>query len=84
MQWTDRIRQVKIILVLAAIVIAVTSLIISNIFVKDLAKEERNKMEIWADAMRSFNMADETTDLGLVLKVMNDNNTIPVIVLDNK
>lgn len=84
MQWTDRIRQVKIILMLAAIVIAVTSLIISNIFVKDLAKEERNKMEIWADAMRSFNMADETTDLGLVLKVMNDNNTIPVIVLDNK
>lgn len=84
MQWTDRIRQVKVILVLAAIVIAVTSLIISNIFVKDLAKEERNKMEIWADAMRSFNMADETTDLGLVLKVMNDNNTIPVIVLDNK
>lgn len=84
MQWTDRIRQVKIILVMAAIVIAVTSLIISNIFVKDLAKEERNKMEIWADAMRSFNMADETTDLGLVLKVMNDNNTIPVIVLDNK
>lgn len=84
MQWTDRIRQVKIILVLAAIVIAVTSLIISNIFVKDLAKEERKKMEIWADAMRSFNMADETTDLGLVLKVMNDNNTIPVIVLDNK
>lgn len=84
MQWTDRIRQVKIILVLAAIVIAVTSLIISNIFVKDLAKEERNKMEIWADAMRSFNMADETTDLGLVLKVMNDNHTIPVIVLDNK
>lgn len=84
MQWTDRIRQVKIILVLAAIVIAVTSLIISNIFVKDLAKEERNKMEIWADAMHSFNMADETTDLGLVLKVMNDNNTIPVIVLDNK
>lgn len=84
MQWTDRIRQVKIILVLAAIVIAVTSLIISNIFVKDLAKEERNKMEIWAVAMRSFNMADETTDLGLVLKVMNDNNTIPVIVLDNK
>lgn len=84
MQWTDRIRQVKIILMLAAFVIAVTSLIISNIFVKDLAKEERNKMEIWADAMRSFNMADETTDLGLVLKVMNDNNTIPVIVLDNK
>lgn len=83
MQWTDRIRQVKIFLVLAAVVIAVTSLVISNIFVKDLAKEERNKMEVWAEAMRSFNMADETTDLGLVLKVMNENHTIPVIVLDS-
>ena len=83
MQWTDRIRQVKIFLVLAAVVIAVTSLVISNIFVKDLAKEERNKMEVWAEAMSSFNMADETTDLGLVLKVMNENHTIPVIVLDS-
>ena len=83
MQWTDRIRQVKIFLVFAAIVIAVTSLVISNIFVKDLAKEERNKMEVWAEAMRSFNMADENTDLGLVLKVMNENHTIPVIVLDS-
>ena len=83
MQWTDRIRQVKIFLVLAAVIIAVASLVISNIFVSDLAKEERNKMEIWAEAMRSFNSADETTDLGLVLKVMNDNNTIPVVVLDS-
>ncbi len=82
MQWTDRIRQVKIFLVLAAVVIAVASLMISNLFVKDLAKEERNKMEVWAEAMRSFNMADETTDLGLVLKVINENHTIPVVVLD--
>lgn len=84
MQWTDRIRQVKIFLVMAAIIIAVASLVVSNLFVKDLAKEERNKMEVWAEAMRSFNMADETTDLGLVLKVINENHTIPVVVLDNK
>lgn len=84
MQWTDRIRQVKIFLVLAAVFIAVMSLVISNIFVKDLAKEEKNKMEVWAEAMRSFNMADETTDLGLVLKVINENHTIPVVVLDSE
>ena len=84
MQWTDRIRQVKIFLVLVAVIIAVTSLVISNLFVKDLSKEEKNKMEVWAEAMRSFNMADETTDLGLVLKVINENHTIPVVVLDSK
>ena len=41
-------------------------------------------MEVWAEAMRSFNNADETTDLGLVLKVMNENHTIPVVVMDSK
>lgn len=84
MQWTDRIRQVKIILVLAAIIIAVASLIVSNNLVKKLADEEHNKMEVWAEAMRSLNKADENTDLNLVLKVINENNTIPVIVTDSK
>lgn len=84
MQWTDRIRQVKIILVLAAIIIAVASLIVSNNLVKELADEEHNKMEVWAEAMRSLNKADENTDLNLVLKVINENNTIPVIVTDSK
>ena len=83
MQWTDRIRQVKIILVVAAIAIAVVSLIASNILTKDLARQERTKMEVWAEAMRALSQADENTDLALVLKVLNDNNTIPVVVLDN-
>lgn len=41
-------------------------------------------MEVWAEAMRSLNAADENTDLNLVLKVINGNNTIPVIVVDNE
>ena len=41
-------------------------------------------MSVWAEAMHSLNAADETTDLNLVLKVINENNTIPVIVLDAK
>lgn len=83
MQWTDRIRQVKIILVIVAIVIAVVSLVASNILTKDLAREERSKMEVWAEAMRALSQADENTDLALVLKVLNENNTIPIVVLDN-
>lgn len=82
MQWTDRIRQVKILLVLAAVIIAVASLVVSHALTKDLENEERNKMEVWAQAMRSLNNADENTDLSLVLKVLNENNTIPVIVMD--
>ncbi len=84
MQWVDRVRQVKILLVVAAAVIAVASLVISHFLVTDLSEEERNNMEVWAEAMRSFNAADENTDLTLVLKVINGNNTIPVIVLDRE
>lgn len=83
MMWTDRIRQVKIILVVAAVLIAVASLVVSHFLVRDLANEERSRMEVWAEAMRSLNMADDNTDLQLVLKVINENNTIPVIVLDH-
>ena len=82
MQWTDRIRQVKILLVLVAVVIAVTSLLVSHYLVKDLSAEERNKMEVWAQALRALNNADEHTDLALVLDVIQGNNTIPVIVMD--
>jgi len=83
MQWTDRIRQVKIILVVVAIVIAVVSLLVSHLLVKDLQREERNKMEIWAEALHALNNADENTDLSLVLNVIQGNNTIPVIVMDS-
>ena len=79
MQWTDRIRQVKIILVVAAVLIAVASLYVSHYLVRDLSLEERHKMEIWAEAMRALSNADENTDLNLVLKVIDDNHTIPVI-----
>ena len=82
MQWTDRIRQVKILLVIAAVVIAVASLIVSHFLVRDLAIEEKSKMEVWAEAMRTLSQPDENTDLTLVLKVIEENNTIPVVVVD--
>lgn len=84
MVWTDQIRQVKIALVAVAVIIAAASLIASHILVSDLKVEEQNKMAIWAEAMRSLNTADETTDLNLVLRVIDGNNTIPVIVTDER
>ena len=84
MNWTDRIRQVKIYWVIATVLIAVASLLVSHFLVRDLATEERNRMEVWAEAMRTLNKADENTDLSLVLKVINENHSIPVIVLDDQ
>lgn len=82
MNWTDRIRQMKIFFVVMAIALAVASLVVSHSLTQDLAQQERNKMEVWAEAMRTLNKADENTDLNLVLKVINENSSIPVIVMD--
>lgn len=84
MQWTDRIRQIKIILVFSAIVIAAVSLLVSHYLVRDLQAEEQAKMEVWAQAMHAYNNADEETDLSLVTSVIESNNTIPVIVTDEE
>ena len=73
----------KIVLVVAAVVIAVASLVVSHFLVSDLSKEERNKMETWAQALHTLNNANENTDLSLVLSVLQGNNTIPVVVVDS-
>ena len=84
MIWTDRVRQVKILLVVTAVLIAVASLVVSHLLVRDLVTEERNNVEVWAEALRSLNNADENTDLALVLKVIGGNENIPVVVMDSE
>lgn len=80
MQWVQRNKSIKYLLMLAAIGIAAFFLVFSHSLVEELKQESSSKMEVWADAMAALNNADENTDLDLVLSVLNDNSTIPVIV----
>lgn len=82
MQWIDRSKQVKYVLMVVAVSIATISLVFSHYLVKTLEKDAKSKMVVWAEAMRSLNKADENTDLSLVLKVINNNDAIPVVVLN--
>ena len=81
--WVDRMRRVRIGLIVAALIISVVSLFVSHLLVRDLEVEERSRMAVWAEAMRTLTEADDDADLSLVLKVLNGNNSIPVIVLDS-
>ena len=84
MEWFNRIRTIKSLLIVIAVLLGVASLVFSNYLVRDLEREEAVRMEVWTEAMRTFNNADENTDLTLVLTVIRGNSTIPVIVLDDK
>ncbi len=83
-QWTDRMQQVKICLVTAAVLIAAASLFVSHHLVSDLKQEERTKMDLWAKAMNFVQDADGETDLSLALAFIEGNTTIPVIVTDQQ
>ncbi len=80
--WINKTKRIKYILIATAVVVATISLAYSHYLVRDLEIEAGNKMSIWAEAMHTLNNADENTDLNLVLKIINTNNTIPVMVLD--
>lgn len=77
------IRNIRTVLILVAIAIALLSLLVSHSLVRDLQQEEHNKMEIFAGAYRAINEATDDTDLTLVQSIITGNNTIPIIVLDD-
>ena len=77
-------KRIRTILIVVAIIIAFISLFVSQSLVKDLSREEHSKMEIFAEAYQQLSDADENTDLSLVLAVISGNQTIPVIVVDEK
>lgn len=79
----------KIALIAVSLALMATFIIISNNLVKDLAKQERERMEIWADATKELaSMASEPnampTDVDFVFSIIERNHNIPVLLVDDK
>lgn len=70
----------KIIFITISLLLVASFLYFSDKLVKDLSKEELKKMEIWAEATR-LAASDTNTDLGLILKILQSNSSIPVIIV---
>jgi signal transduction histidine kinase len=68
--------------VLGAIAIAIVSVVVSNTLIKKLAEEEREKVEIWAEAGRVVVNENAELNLALTLRILEGNTTIPIILLD--
>lgn len=74
----------KLILLLAAVLIGVGSLWYTSRLVNHLEVTERQKMELWAEAIRIMNSADFDTDLAFPFSVIESNTHIPVILTDSE
>jgi len=66
-----------------AILSGMGSMLYTRYLVNILENEEREKAELWAEATRLIAVADSSQNIELLLSVIENNNTIPVILTDN-
>lgn len=87
----------KMALIAISLVMVVCFIYISNNLVKDLAKQERDRMEIWANATKELaSLADVPVDsagneipmlqpdVDFLLSIIEGNHTIPVLLVDEQ
>ena len=65
-----------------AIIIGISSLFVTNTLVGELKSEERKKIELWAQATKHLVSLTGEGDYSLAIKVISENNNIPVILVD--
>ena len=74
----------KRLLLLSAFIIGTAILWYTNNLVDDLRREERTKVNIWANATKQTTDIDNLDeDISFVFEVINHNKTIPVILVDD-
>lgn len=76
-------RHWKFYFLLIAIVIVLCSIFYTSNLVDSLAREEAKKVELWAAGLRSLD-ANPNQDVNLIKKIMEENETIPVILVNGE
>ncbi|MBS1655239.1 MAG: ATP-binding protein [Bacteroidetes bacterium] len=71
-------------LAVIAILIASGTIFYSRYLAGKIADEERQKVEEWVEASKFLLNPNTTTDAGLPLKIIQDNNDIPIIETNEK
>jgi signal transduction histidine kinase len=75
----------KFFILLSALVISGASMWYTNTLVNKLEAEERQKMQIWAEANKEMQETPLTGDVSLYMfKIMTENKTIPRILVDGE
>ncbi len=73
----------KLSFVVIAILLATSFLYVSNNLMNSLEIEERSKVDIWAEATKELAGSTTEADMSLILKIIQSNTTIPVVITDS-
>jgi signal transduction histidine kinase len=72
----------RLFLLLFAIFIGTGSLIFTGNLVSKLKVEERENVELWAEATRLVSLSDTNQNVDFLSLIIDNNNTVPVILTD--
>lgn len=78
----DNLRTGRLIFLVISLIAVIIVMLISNNLVKALAQQERERMNIWAQATERLAQADADADFEFLLSIIEQNNSIPVMVAD--
>lgn len=73
----------KMVLLAVSLILVAVFIYFSNNLVKDLAKQERERMQIWADATREL-VTSNDANVDFLLSIIEGNHTIPVLLVDDQ
>lgn len=82
--WINKYSAIRLVLIGAAVLFAVMSLVVSDRLVRRMAEEERLKMEIWAHATQTLASGDYESAFTFPVRILESNTTIPIILTNEQ
>ncbi|MDT0646917.1 HAMP domain-containing sensor histidine kinase [Zunongwangia sp. F260] len=84
MNFTDERNFSRWFIIISCLVVVSLVLWNTTIFFQRLKEDERSKMSIWAHALQDFEEMSPNEDAALILEILNNNTTIPIIHTNDK
>ncbi len=78
----DNMKSGRMLVIAISAITVIAFLIVSNNLVKELARQERERMDIWAQATQRLAKANVDSDFEFLLGIISQNNSIPVLIAD--
>ena len=78
----NNLKKIKYIFSSIALLIVGLSMYYTHLLTKEMAKEERQRISLWAEATHRLVTDTDESDLAFLMKVIEGNTNIPVLVVD--
>lgn len=82
--WINKHSAIRLIIIIAAVLFAVMSLVVSSRLARRMAEEERLKMEIWAHATKTLASGDYESAFTFPVRILESNTSIPIILTNEQ